>query len=316
MAMRTPGFIATPFALNGDKTPIPAPLQPSGAVSFSQGWGPDYEKELGVDPGAKPVDRAVENQLMYIITQLIQRWQTEGAPEWIDPVDNGGTPVSYPTGAVILAFDTGGKRQIWINTQSTDNASAPPTTPGQTSGNGWSLLASTIGANFLVLNTASAQTVTGAVNFLSVIQAATKSITAAPDLSVANTNYVTRGRSLSMPTNITYGQSGMVILPTAMGAPSVGRYCRQFGISQSPTPTPGANPELSWTITFPTSFLYPPLVMFTPHATDVYTDMATAQISSLSRFSCTVRLINTTGQPLVRPVGVNWAAEGVVAALV
>jgi hypothetical protein len=99
--MRVPGFIQTPFAFSGDKATIPVATQPGGQVSFTQGWGPDYAKDLDTDPTAKAIDRQQTNQLMYVMSTLIQRWQSETFPEWIDAAANGGAPYPYPIGAVV-----------------------------------------------------------------------------------------------------------------------------------------------------------------------------------------------------------------------
>ncbi len=54
-----PKFIKYPFALAGDKTTIPNPIQLDGSVSYVTGWGEDYSKnpqttvicQLTGDPG-------------------------------------------------------------------------------------------------------------------------------------------------------------------------------------------------------------------------------------------------------------------------
>ena len=54
-------FYDTPFAVNGDVTAIPDPTQVSGNVSFDTGWTIDYQRQQGVDPLAKPIDRTTMN---------------------------------------------------------------------------------------------------------------------------------------------------------------------------------------------------------------------------------------------------------------
>lgn len=101
MPMREPGYLQIPFAAAGDRAAIPTTIQPGGQLSMQQGWTPDYQLELGVNPAAKAIDRQQTNQLMFILSALLQRWQTEAFPEWIDPANNGGTPYTYPLGALI-----------------------------------------------------------------------------------------------------------------------------------------------------------------------------------------------------------------------
>lgn len=102
--MATKYFIQ-PFATAGDRISIPEPIQGSGSVSYNQGYGPDYELEIGVDPDAKPIERDEMNSLFYEITNaigLVQRW---GFPNFITTADNGGAPFSYGIGAgVVFAF--------------------------------------------------------------------------------------------------------------------------------------------------------------------------------------------------------------------
>ena len=101
MPMREPGYIAIPFAASGERLAVPVPAQPGGQISMTQGWTEDYQKDMAADPNAKPIDRRQTNQLFYLVTQLLQRWQGEAVPEWIDPVNNGGVAFAYPFGAII-----------------------------------------------------------------------------------------------------------------------------------------------------------------------------------------------------------------------
>lgn len=98
--MRDP-FIKVPFASSGDKSSIPQAAQPNGSISMQNGWGIDYEKEVGVDPAAKSVNRQDMNQILNLATSLLNRWQTESFPEWIDSAANGGSPYPYPAGVVV-----------------------------------------------------------------------------------------------------------------------------------------------------------------------------------------------------------------------
>lgn len=131
--MREP-FIKVPFADGGDKTPIPRATQPDGSISMQQGWGVDYEKEFGVDPAAKTVDRQAMNQVLNISTALLNRWQTETFPEWIDSASNDGSPFLYPIGAVVrYSADGIAPYLAWVNLVA-DNGTSPSVA------NGWILL--------------------------------------------------------------------------------------------------------------------------------------------------------------------------------
>lgn len=98
--MRDP-FIKVPFASSGDRSSIPDATQPSGSISMQNGWGIDYEKEVGVVPGAKSVNRQDMNQIFNLISTLVNRWQTEAFPEWVDSAANGGSALEYPVGTIV-----------------------------------------------------------------------------------------------------------------------------------------------------------------------------------------------------------------------
>lgn len=91
-------FFRTPFATSGDVTPVPVAVSPSGTISFTQGWGPDYQRDLASDPLAKPVARQDMNYLFNQVTSVLGRWQAETIPEWIAPADNGGVAMVYAAG--------------------------------------------------------------------------------------------------------------------------------------------------------------------------------------------------------------------------
>lgn len=71
----------TPFASAGDVQVIPETTQPSGVVSFAQGWGSDYEK-ADTDPNYKPVGRREQNALFNLITEALLELQTYGVAIW------------------------------------------------------------------------------------------------------------------------------------------------------------------------------------------------------------------------------------------
>lgn len=70
-----------PFAGTGDKTTVPDAVQPDGSVSYSEGFGFDYER-ANTDPAYKPVPREGINQLYFDITEAIGIMQKQGAADW------------------------------------------------------------------------------------------------------------------------------------------------------------------------------------------------------------------------------------------
>jgi hypothetical protein len=94
-------YFKEPFAAAGDKTPVPDDLQPSGNVSFNQGWGYDYQRNPQSDPLAKPVDRMEMNYLFAAVTENIKQFQENAFPEFITTEDNGGSPFIYDKYAMV-----------------------------------------------------------------------------------------------------------------------------------------------------------------------------------------------------------------------
>lgn len=116
------------FAESGDKTAIPEATQPSGTMSYQEGYSADYELNPDTDPDGKFIDRRTFNQLMSDVTSAIKQYQTFGAPEWITSVQNGGTPYPYSQGARCAYRASGG--DPWVLYESLTNANTD--TPGAT----------------------------------------------------------------------------------------------------------------------------------------------------------------------------------------
>ena len=114
-------YFITPFAISGDQTAIPDPVQPGGEVSNTQGFGPDYSLPNS-DPSALKVPRDQTNWLYYVITSAIQQYQQYGTPEWITSADNGGTPFAYAAGARVKYTDGA----VWVSLVNA-NTSEPST---------------------------------------------------------------------------------------------------------------------------------------------------------------------------------------------
>ncbi|SHL25581.1 phage baseplate protein [Morganella morganii] len=71
-----------PFATQGDRTAIPDEVRADGAVSYTQGYGYDYERDQATDPAAKDIEREKMNSLFHDITEAVGEMQSFGAPVW------------------------------------------------------------------------------------------------------------------------------------------------------------------------------------------------------------------------------------------
>lgn len=101
--MPVSGYFDTPFAVDGDLTPVPDAVQPSGSISYTQGWGPYYAQDPTINPAtALFIDRAQTNQIFNDVTSALQQMQQFSAPPFITTAMNGGTPFSYTAGARVV----------------------------------------------------------------------------------------------------------------------------------------------------------------------------------------------------------------------
>lgn len=74
-------YFGIPFATSGDKIVVPDATQPDGSVSFTQGFGFDYER-ANTDPDYKPVPRDGTNGLFHDITEATGIMQKQGVADW------------------------------------------------------------------------------------------------------------------------------------------------------------------------------------------------------------------------------------------
>ena len=95
------GYFDVIFGVDGDRAAVPDAVDPSGYVSFTQGYPIGYEIAPG-DPGSLPVERDKMNQLFYDITSAIQAYQQFGTPPFITSAMNGGAPFSYSIDARVV----------------------------------------------------------------------------------------------------------------------------------------------------------------------------------------------------------------------
>lgn len=105
-------YYVNPFANVGDRADIPDAIQPSGSVSYEQGYGSDYELDLITDPSAKAFPRNQNNQFCYDVTENIQQFQQYGVPLFIPSMTNSPGTYSYDAG-VCVRYDDGGGFKIY-----------------------------------------------------------------------------------------------------------------------------------------------------------------------------------------------------------
>ena len=93
-------FFRLPFATTGDKTAVPDAVDSNGNVSYSQGYGFDYQRQK-TDPAAKNIERDKMNQIFFDITTAIAEIQAQGVPDYITSALNGGSAYSYGQYAIV-----------------------------------------------------------------------------------------------------------------------------------------------------------------------------------------------------------------------
>lgn len=113
-------FFKIPFASTGDKTPVPDSVQADGSVSYSEGFGFDYERP-DTDPGYKPVPRDQTNQIYGDITEAIGIIQAQGLADW----STDGAP--YASGTMVRHNGTN-----WISISGNNSQ-----TPGASGSTNW-----------------------------------------------------------------------------------------------------------------------------------------------------------------------------------
>lgn len=93
-------FLRVPFAQSGDRATVPDAVTGTGDVSYTEGWGADYSRPK-TDPLSKNIPREKSNQLMFDVTAAVGELQSQGIPDFITTVLNGGTPFSYAANAIV-----------------------------------------------------------------------------------------------------------------------------------------------------------------------------------------------------------------------
>src|SRR5665213_478731 len=126
------------WGIDGTITPaIPNDTDPSGFVTYQQGFTFDYQRDLLTDPAAKSPTYTNLNALLSDITTNIQDYQRNGTPEFIDNADNGGSAFSYRINAMVR-YSSGGSAPFGLYLNNLDNNTNLP------GGTGWVDLAKVI----------------------------------------------------------------------------------------------------------------------------------------------------------------------------
>lgn len=94
-------YIIYPWAISGTRAPIPELAQPSGSVSWTDGFTIDYTLDPNTNPNGKPVPLAGTNQYLFDLSSGLQQYQQFGIPAFITTADNGGTPFPYSVNAIV-----------------------------------------------------------------------------------------------------------------------------------------------------------------------------------------------------------------------
>lgn len=106
MPLPTNKYFLYPFAVDGVTTPVGNATDPGGVVTYQQGFGDRYTRELGVDPAALPYPQPQHNSILLDVTLALQAIQQWGIPRFITPDDNapGDPPVPTPFPYAIWAY--------------------------------------------------------------------------------------------------------------------------------------------------------------------------------------------------------------------
>ena len=88
-------YYRTPFASTGTRAAIPDAQQTDSTVSYTEGYGPEYELNPSTETGALDIERDKFNQALFDITDTLKIYYETGTPPFITSTDNGGTAFSY-----------------------------------------------------------------------------------------------------------------------------------------------------------------------------------------------------------------------------
>lgn len=102
-------YFGIPFATTGDRITVPDATQPDGSVSFTQGFGFDYERP-NTDPAYKPVPRDGTNGIFHDITEALGIAQRQGVSDWTVDAQ------PYPINALVRHTD-----KVWRSLVANNN---------------------------------------------------------------------------------------------------------------------------------------------------------------------------------------------------
>jgi hypothetical protein len=101
-------YFSVPFADSGDKTIIPVAADPGGAVSFAEGYTPDYSADQETDPAAKDVPRRQFNYFENVISGAMKEIQERGFKVY-------DALVNYPVNSYTIGSDGKIYKSLIIN---------------------------------------------------------------------------------------------------------------------------------------------------------------------------------------------------------
>lgn len=122
-------YFIEPFAISGTFTAVPNATDPSGFVSYTQGWTLDYQRDLNTDPLAKSPTYQNFNALGLDITLVLQDYQQNGTSEFITSADNNSVAFPYRYGA-LTRYSVSGNAPFHLYLNLLDNNTALPTGAG------------------------------------------------------------------------------------------------------------------------------------------------------------------------------------------
>lgn len=183
------GYFDVIFGSSGIKTPVPDTVQSDGSVSYTQGYGPDYQLAPGTS-GAKYPEINDINQLFNDVTTALQQYQQNGIPPFITSAMNNGSPFSYAQYATVLY---GG---VAYQSNTANNTDTPPSSK-------WNVVSLSSSSQFTGSN------ITGTANAIVI---GTTNPASGLSLSVANQTLV------FTPTATNTGSTTVAVTPDGISA--------------------------------------------------------------------------------------------------
>ena len=182
-----------PFATQGDRVAIPVETQADGSVSYTQGYGYDYERDQVTDPAAKDIEREKMNDVFHDITEATGEMQVYGAAKW----NVGGKP--YPVMGLVYHAD-----KIW-QSKIANNNDEPAT------GSSWQELKADISEQ-LVSKVDKSQISDSVTSSSSITVASSKAVKDSNDNAESRVPLTRKvnGKALSNDINITLAELGAV----------------------------------------------------------------------------------------------------------